>query len=136
MNVRQPRSADLQSAVSPNCIRQGVGSAGELGAFERAADCKSAIQQIANLRYDSKACPKVRRFLVWAAVIGLAVQPASLLACAACYGASDSPMAKGMNAGIFSLLGVVVVVLGSIGGFFVYLAKKSAPPAQPVVSND
>ena len=72
----------------------------------------------------------------WAIVLVLALQPGSLWACAACYGASDSTMAKGMNAGIFSLLGVVVVVLGSIGGFFFYLAKKSAPPAQPVISND
>ena len=49
-----------------------------------------------------------------------------LLACAACYGASDSPMAKGMNWGIFSLLGVVAVVLGSIATFFVFIGKKSA----------
>jgi hypothetical protein len=53
-------------------------------------------------------------------------QPASVLACAACYGASDSPMAKGMNWGIFSLLGVVTMVLGCIATFFVFLGKKSA----------
>jgi hypothetical protein len=49
-----------------------------------------------------------------------------LLACAACYGASDSPMAKGMNWGIFSLMGVVAVVLGSIATFFVFIGKRSA----------
>ena len=49
-----------------------------------------------------------------------------LLACAACYGASDSPMAKGMNWGILSLLGVVVMVLGSIATFFVFIGKRSA----------
>ena len=49
-----------------------------------------------------------------------------LLACAACYGASDSPMAKGMNWGIFSLLSVVAVVLGSIATFFVFIGKRSA----------
>ena len=53
-------------------------------------------------------------------------QPGHLFACAACYGKSDSPMAQGMNWGIFSLLVVVVGVLGSIGGFFIYLARKSA----------
>ena len=52
--------------------------------------------------------------------------PGSLFACAACYGQSDSAMAKGMNMGIFSLLGVIVAVLGGIAGFFVYLAKRSA----------
>ena len=39
------RSADFQSAVSPNCIRQGVGHP------QRPADYKSAIRQIGNLRY-------------------------------------------------------------------------------------
>jgi hypothetical protein len=55
-----------------------------------------------------------------------ALQPQSLFACAACYGASDSPMAKGMNWGIASLLGVVVFVLGSIASFFVFIGKRSA----------
>jgi hypothetical protein len=52
--------------------------------------------------------------------------PAQVFACAACYGQSDSAMAKGMNMGIFSLLAVIVTVLGGIAGFFVYLAKRSA----------
>ena len=53
----------------------------------------------------------------------------AFFACAACYGASDSPMAKGMNWGIFSLLGVVAVVLGSVATFFVFIGKKSAAAA-------
>jgi hypothetical protein len=56
----------------------------------------------------------------------LMFQPNSLWACAACYGQSDSPLARGMNWGILSLLGVVVFVLGSVASFFVYLGKKSA----------
>ncbi len=76
------------------------------------------------------------RLLTSAATIAVALQPGSLLACAACYGQSDSPMAQGMNWGIFSLLAVVVSVLGSIAGFFVFLARKSASPAnQPVLLN-
>ncbi len=60
-----------------------------------------------------------------------------ILACAACYGKSDSPLAAGMNWGILSLLAVVGCVLGSVGMFFVFIAKKSAaaaaeePPATP-----
>ncbi len=49
-----------------------------------------------------------------------------LFACAACYGQSDSPMAQGMNWGIFTLLGVIVAVLGGVAAFFVYLARRSA----------
>ena len=53
----------------------------------------------------------------------------SVWACAACYGQSDSPMAHGLNWGIFSLLVVVVVMLSGIASFFVYLAKRSASSA-------
>jgi len=76
------------------------------------------------------------KLLLACLTVFLALQPGSLWACAACYGASDSTMAKGMNAGIFSLLGVVVTVLGSIAGFFIYLAKKSGAAAPPAITND
>lgn len=69
---------------------------------------------------------RVVKMLSCALTVGMLAQPGRLLACAACYGKSDSPMAQGMNWGIFSLLVVVVAVLGSIAGFFVYLARKSA----------
>ena len=60
----------------------------------------------------------------------------SVLACSACYGASDSPLAKGMNWGILSLLAVVVCVLGTFATFFVYLAKKSiTTPVEPADSS-
>ncbi len=54
-----------------------------------------------------------------------------LLACAACYGQADGPMANGMNWGIFSLLAVVVGVLGSIAAFFIYLARRAAANPNP-----
>ena len=63
--------------------------------------------------------------IIAAALLALAFLPNSLWACAACFGESDSPMARGMNWGVFSLLVVVVGVLSGITSFFVYLAKKS-----------
>ncbi len=60
-----------------------------------------------------------------------AAQPARLLACAACYGASDAPMAKGMNWGIFSLMGVIVSVLIGFASFFIYLSRRSKAGAAP-----
>jgi hypothetical protein len=60
------------------------------------------------------------------AFLALALSPSSLLACAACYGQSDGPMAQGMNWGIFSLLGVIGLVLGGVATFFIYLARRSA----------
>jgi hypothetical protein len=65
--------------------------------------------------------------LLWCGLMFAALaQPASLLACAACYGKSDSPLAQGMNWGIFSLLGVIVPVLGGIAAFFIFMARRAA----------
>ena len=55
-----------------------------------------------------------------------ALCPSSALACAACFAKSDSALARGMNMGIFSLLGVIVTVLLGVAGFFIYLARRSA----------
>jgi len=78
------------------------------------------------------------KLMLFAACAVAALQPVSTQACAACYGASDSPLAKGMNWGILSLLAVVVFVLGSVASFFVFLAKKSASvtPDETAVSQE
>jgi len=47
-------------------------------------------------------------------------------ACPSCYGKTDSPLAHGMNAGIFVLLGVVGVVLTGLAAFGIFLARRSA----------
>ncbi len=56
--------------------------------------------------------------------------PRSVLACAACFGQSDSQLAVGMNWGIFTLLGFVVIVLGSFAAFLIYLVRKSSEVAE------
>jgi hypothetical protein len=58
------------------------------------------------------------------ALTGLGVQP--LFACAACYGQSDSPLASGLNWGIFFLMGVIGTVLSGVVVFFVHVGKNSA----------
>ncbi|MDE3066990.1 MAG: hypothetical protein KGJ60_05495 [Verrucomicrobiota bacterium] len=64
-----------------------------------------------------------------------AAVPAPLLACAVCGGAhSESQLAHGMNAGIFTLMGVIVTVLAGIALFFVHIVRKeesAAPPPSP-----
>jgi hypothetical protein len=67
---------------------------------------------------------RLGQILLTALLLG-AWQPAAL-ACATCYGQSDSNLAKGMNAGIFVLLLVVAGVLGTFAAFFVYLARRAA----------
>jgi hypothetical protein len=62
-------------------------------------------------------------FLAIAALLQVGSRP--VLACAACFGQSDSNMARGMNVGIFALLLVITSVLCGIAGFFVYVAWRS-----------
>jgi hypothetical protein len=71
-----------------------------------------------------------RILLLGTGLICLAQVNGTALACAACYGRSDSPMAQGMNAGIYALLGVVGTVLCGAATFFVFLARRSAAVAK------
>ena len=52
-----------------------------------------------------------------------------LVAAAALAGFAPLPLlacASGMNWGIFTLMGVIVTVLATIAGFFVYIVRKEA----------
>ena len=73
--------------------------------------------------------------LLIAAFAFAAFAPSPALACAACYGKSDSALASGMNWGILTLLGVVLTVLTCIALFFVHIVRKeealSDPPPPP-----
>jgi len=64
--------------------------------------------------------------LLWLVSMLVVAAKASALACATCYGASDSPLAQGMNWGIVTLLGVIGSVLAGIVAFFVHVGVKSA----------
>ena len=56
----------------------------------------------------------------------LILLPDTTSACATCYGASDAPMAQGMNWGIVSLLAVIGTVLGGVTSFFVFLGWRAS----------
>jgi hypothetical protein len=60
--------------------------------------------------------------------VALAFAPSPVLACAACTGKTDSPLAVGMNWGILTLLGFVVSVLSCFVVFFVHIARRTPPP--------
>jgi heme/copper-type cytochrome/quinol oxidase subunit 2 len=68
--------------------------------------------------------------LAAAAVVAGFASPASALACAACFGKSDSNMARSLNAGIFSLMGVIVTVLVGAASFFVFVSRRAAAEAK------
>jgi hypothetical protein len=64
----------------------------------------------------------LRKVFVAAAMLAAAM-PLPAFACAACYGKSDSPLAHGMNWGIFTLLGVITSVLACFALFFVHIMR-------------
>ncbi len=64
------------------------------------------------------------------ALLAWAVLSPNAWACAACFGKSDSPLAYGMNAGIFVLLAVIGTMLGLITSFFVFVSRRSARLAE------
>jgi heme/copper-type cytochrome/quinol oxidase subunit 2 len=77
-----------------------------------------------------KCCNRIK----WAGLLvvaALALHADAARACAACFGKSDSPLASAMNWGIFSLMAVVVSVLGGIASFFIYVARRSAAQHAP-----
>lgn len=69
-----------------------------------------------------------------ALLIGFA--PQSCLACAVCFGQTDSKLAVGMNMGIIVLLCVIGLVLAVFASFFVFLARRSARFASSAVNPD
>lgn len=56
-------------------------------------------------------------------VLALAA-PRAALACPVCFGQNDSPLAAGINLGIFAMLGVTGAVLAGFASFFIYLMRK------------
>jgi hypothetical protein len=78
---------------------------------------------------------RLRRSAIPPALLLLASHSA-VWACSACYGKSDSAMARSLNASIFTLMGVAVTVLGGAASFFVFLAKRAATMARTESSAD
>jgi hypothetical protein len=51
---------------------------------------------------------------------------ASILACAACYGANvESPLVDGAKIGVWLLLGVTLCVQGGFAAFFIQLKRRA-----------
>jgi len=67
---------------------------------------------------------RIRPF--WSAAAGAGFLSPGAQACATCFGRSDSSLAQGLNMGILFLLGVLLVVLGGLVAFFIYLARRAA----------
>ena len=58
-------------------------------------------------------------------LLGLAVSAGHAFGCASCFGQSDSQLAKGLNGGIFVLLGFVACFWAMFGSFFIFIARRA-----------
>ena len=68
--------------------------------------------------------------MIFALAVLVLATPSPLFACAACTGNSSSAQAVGMNWGIFTLMGVIVTVLATFAGFFIYIVRRQNAFAQ------
>jgi hypothetical protein len=62
----------------------------------------------------------------WLLMILLLGLPAGVEACSTCFGVSNSDLARGMNMGIFALLGVLAFFLSTLVAFFVFIGVRSS----------
>jgi hypothetical protein len=69
---------------------------------------------------------KLFRKTIFLAPALAAFAPSQLLACAACYGRSDDPMAYGFNWAILTMFGILIAVLGTVATFFVFIIRKES----------
>ena len=83
-----------------------------------------------------RASRKLISGLAFLSALALTCAGPRVFACAACFGKSDSAMAKSINAGIFSLMAIIVTVLIGAASFFVFLARKAAATHEPDQTDD
>ena len=74
---------------------------------------------------------KALRFALLVSIAAMALLPGAAEACSVCFGDPDSNLTKGLNAGVFALLFVVVLVLSGFAAFFVLIAKRSSLTPMP-----
>jgi hypothetical protein len=67
----------------------------------------------------------MRKTLLAALLAVMLAMPRAALACPVCFGQSDSPMAQGVNMGMYFLLAVVGGVLVAFASFLIYLARRA-----------
>ena len=63
----------------------------------------------------------------------LIAAPRTVIACPVCFGQNDSPMAWGVNMGVFLMLGVTGVVLAGFASFFIYLMRRAKLAAEDAI---
>lgn len=85
-----------------------------------------------------RANPARTTLLQRAGLGGLVVwlTPCAVWACPVCFGASDGPVAAGLNTAVLFMMGVTTLMLGAVGAFawrLGRLARRARAPQRPGV---
>jgi hypothetical protein len=59
-------------------------------------------------------------------VLLVSLVPKELFACAVCFGDKNSQMGKAADAGVLTLLLVIMAVLAFVAAFFIYIVRRTA----------
>lgn len=59
-------------------------------------------------------------------VLVVSLVPQELLACAVCFGDKNSQMGKAADAGVLTLLLIIMAVLVFVAVFFIYIVRRTA----------
>jgi hypothetical protein len=74
---------------------------------------------------------RFRRTLSILSALALINGPTAVQACTVCMGDPNSNLARGANAAIFLMLGVLAGIFSLLGAFGVYLYRKAKAPTPP-----
>ena len=66
------------------------------------------------------------RWIIFLSALCVMAMPHGASACSVCFGDPTSPASKGLAWAVFALLGVVLVVLGGLSAFLIFLARRAA----------
>ena len=83
------------------------------------------------VRAERRRAPRLAARALTLAALILAALPHMAAACSTCYGAADSPMVAGQNAGILTLLGFVVLVYVGVGKVIWDFRRRARRHARP-----
>ncbi|HEY1171165.1 MAG TPA: hypothetical protein VGH19_07360 [Verrucomicrobiae bacterium] len=68
----------------------------------------------------------VKRLALALIVLVVSVLPQQLLACAVCFGDKNSQQGKAADAGVLTLLLIIMAVLVAIAIFFIYIIRRAS----------
>lgn len=72
-----------------------------------------------------RAFPMLSVALIFAVAVVVLASAGDAVACAVCYGDPDSPMTKGIVAGVWVLLGCIFTLLTGFASMFLYWMSRS-----------